>query len=187
MVAVDRMVHVDMMLRIVRTTSARPAVAAADVTDRIIADFRATTAELRCIGSERLVRMGVSMTQLHVLSMLHAHGDLPMGRLAEMIDVSLSNTTGLIDRIEERGFVERVRVPEDRRVVLVRLTDGGRELLESIELLRTEILRQILGRLDEGQLGRLAAAAGDLRSALTAEAEAHVAPEHDHPDHHWRA
>ena len=47
-----------------------------------------------------------------------------MSRLAEMLDVSLSNATGLIDRMEERGFVERIRVPEDRRVVLVRITRG---------------------------------------------------------------
>ena len=49
-----------------------------------------------------------------------------MSRLADMLDVSLSNATGLIDRIEERGFVERIRVPSDRRIVLVRITAAGR-------------------------------------------------------------
>ena len=186
MIVVDRMVRSGTMLHVMRTIPDRPAVGG-DIADRIIADFRATTAELRCIGSERLVRMGVSMTQLHVLSMLHAHGDLPMSRLAEMTDVSLSNTTGLVDRIEERGLVERVRVPEDRRVVLVRLTDAGRELLESIEVLRTEMLRRILGNLDEERLERVAAAASDLRGALAAIHAADPEADHDHPDHHWRA
>ena len=51
---------------------------------------------------------------------------MPMSRLAEMLDVSLSNATGLIDRMEERGFVERIRVPDDRRVVLVQRDRGRR-------------------------------------------------------------
>ena len=63
----------------------------------IIADFRASMAELKCIGSERLVRQGISMTQLHVMHLLDHHGEMPMSRLAEMLDVSLSNGTGLID------------------------------------------------------------------------------------------
>ena len=57
------------------------------------------------------------MTQLHILYMLDRHGEMPMSRLAEVLDVSLSNATGLIDRIEERGFIERIRVaggPPDR-------------------------------------------------------------------------
>lgn len=177
------------MLHIVRTISTSPSTPVEDLTDRIIADFHATIAGFRCIGSERMVRMGVSMTQLHVLSMLQAHGDVPMSRLAEMTDVSLSNTTGLVDRIEERGLVERVRVPEDRRVVLVRLTDAGRELLESVELLRAETLRRILARLEPDRLERLSAATADLRVALAEEtADRPTATDgHNHPDHHSRA
>jgi DNA-binding MarR family transcriptional regulator len=170
-------------------TTGSPTAPGPAATDRIIADFQATTAGFRCMGSERLMRLGVSMTQLHVLSLLQGHGDLPMSRLAEMTDVSLSNTTGLVDRIEERGLVERVRVPEDRRVVLVRLTAAGRELLESVELLRTATLRRILDRLAPDQLERLAAAAADLRAALAEETDLRspVPHGHDHPDHHWRA
>ncbi len=47
------------------------------------------------------------MAQLHILCILHGHGQMPMSRLADVLDVSLSNATGLIDRMEERGFVER--------------------------------------------------------------------------------
>ena len=55
----------------------------------------------------RLVQAGVSMTPdpRHVAA--PAPGELTMSRLAELLDVSLSNATGLIDRMEERGLVER--------------------------------------------------------------------------------
>jgi DNA-binding MarR family transcriptional regulator len=147
-----------------RSAVARSATAVAKA--GIIADFRAAMTELKCIGSERLVRQGISMTQLHVMNMLERHGEVAMSRLAEMLDVSDSNATGLIDRIEERGFVERIRVPSDRRVVLVRITDRGREVMEEVETLREEMLERMLGRLDEPNLLRVAAAMSDLREAI---------------------
>ena len=50
-----------------------------------------------------------------------------MSRLADMLDVSDSNASGVVDRLEERGYVERIRVPNDRRVVLVRATEPASE------------------------------------------------------------
>ena len=132
----------------------------------IVADFRASIGELKCLGSERLVRLGVSMAQLHVMHLLERHGELAMSRLAETLDVSLSAATGLVDRVEERGFVERIRVPSDRRIVLVRITAAGRQMLEEVEVLRVGIIQQVLDELDEAQLAGVASAMADLRIAV---------------------
>jgi DNA-binding MarR family transcriptional regulator len=182
MVVFDSIIKLDMIVHLVRTI-----VVDTELKDRIIADFKSAMAELRCIGSERLLRMGVSMSQLHVMSMLDRHGDMPMSRLAEMIDISLSNATGLVDRMEERGFVERLRVPDDRRVVLVRLTDGGRKLIDDVEVLRAETLRTVLDRLDPDQLDGIARATSDLRDALAAVAAVPGATDHDHTADRRRA
>ena len=99
-----------------------------------------------------MLRAGISMTQVHVLLMLQHHGEMTMSRLAEMLDVSLSNATGLIDRIEERGLVERVRDPEDRRVVIVRIAPAGRRLLDEVDAINDDLLRAVLTRVDRGQL-----------------------------------
>lgn len=185
MVVIDKIVGVDMMVYMVRTIDDTRI--DDETKDRIIADFHDAMAELRCIGSEKLVRLGVSMTQLHVMSMLDRHGDMPMSRLAEMIDVSLSNATGLVDRMEERDYLDRVRVPDDRRVVLVRLSDTGRKLLDDIEVLRTEMLRTVLDRMDPDQLDGLARATTDLRGALAAVATSPGTTDHDHTTDRWRA
>jgi DNA-binding MarR family transcriptional regulator len=132
----------------------------------IVADLRASFGELKCIGSERLVRLGISMSQLHVMHLLERHGELAMSRLADMLDVSFSAATGLVDRIEERGFVERIRVPEDRRVVLVRITPAGRQMLEDVEIVRTEIIERVLDQLDPSQLDGVATAMAALRVAF---------------------
>jgi DNA-binding MarR family transcriptional regulator len=133
----------------------------------IIDDFRASMGELKCVGSERMVRLGISMAQLHVMHLLEGHGELAMSRLADMLDVSLSAATGLVDRVEERGFVERIRVPADRRIVLVRITPSGRQMLEDVENVRTALLEKVLDQLDEAQLAGVASAMADLRVAVT--------------------
>jgi DNA-binding MarR family transcriptional regulator len=136
------------------------------LTDQMIAQFRVVLREMKCVGSQRLLRRGVSMSNLHVMSMLERHGELSMSGIAEALDVSLSNATGLVDRMEERGLVERARVPDDRRVVLVRLTDAGRSALEEIEVFRDEAVGRIVDQLDERQLTRLATTLADLRAAV---------------------
>jgi MarR family transcriptional regulator, transcriptional regulator for hemolysin len=159
---------------------------ATDSKAAIIADFRASIGELKCVGSERLVRHAISMTQRHVMHLLERHGELPMSKLAEMLDASFSNATGLIDRIEERGYVERVRVPSDRRIVLVRITPAGRAILDEVDALRSEAFDRVLGRLDASRLQRLATAMADLREAITAAfADPAIAEHHAH-HHHGR-
>ena len=135
----------------------------------IIADFRTAITTLKAISSDRVMRLGLSMAQLNILYTLKRCGEMPMSRLADMLDVSDSNASGVIDRLEERGYVERVRVPDDRRVVHVRATDAGRQMLTEAEVLKDEMVQRVLDRLDAGQLERLAHAVDDLgEAALTA-------------------
>jgi len=108
------------------------------------------------------------MSHLHVMGILSRHGDTPMSRLADLLDVSMSNATGIVDRMEERGFVERVRVPDDRRVVLVRLTATGRATLDEADVVRRDLITRVLGRLDADQLGRLETSLTDVHGAVVA-------------------
>jgi DNA-binding MarR family transcriptional regulator len=140
--------------------------------ETVLADLGRALGSLRCAGSQRMVRLGISMTHFHVLTLLRHHDAMPMGRLAEILDVSVSSATGIIDRMEERGLVERDRVPDDRRVVLVRPTVTGLDLVDEAELLKSDIMAAALARLDDDALARLRAAADDLRRAVTEELEA---------------
>ena len=121
---------------------------------------------LRCAGSQRLVRLGISMTHFHVLTLLRHHDAMPMGRLAEILDASMSSTTGIIDRMEEKGLVERVRVSDDRRIVLVRSTAAGLALIDEAELVKSEIIISAISRLEPDQLDRLTLASNDLGAAI---------------------
>jgi DNA-binding MarR family transcriptional regulator len=138
-----------------------------ELVERIMDEFHVAMRELRCAGTERLVKAGVSMTHLHIMGLLSRHGETSMSRIADLLDVSLSNATGLIDRMAERGLVERVRVDEDRRVVLVRLSERGQAQLDELEILRRDLLQKILGRLHPAQLKRLSKSLTDVHEAIT--------------------
>jgi DNA-binding MarR family transcriptional regulator len=134
-----------------------------------VASLGRAVGSLRCAGAQRLVRLGISMTHFHVLTLLRHHDAMPMGRMAEILDVSMSSATGIIDRMEERGLVERVRVPDDRRVVLVQATQAGLDLVDEAELVKSAVITSALERMSVEQLDRLSIATADLRLAIEAE------------------
>lgn len=152
-----------------------------ELAERIIAELRASLGAFRCAAAQHLVKSGISMSHVHVLSVLRHHGPMPMSRIAEMLDVSLSNATGLMDRMEERGLIERARVPDDRRLVLVRSTRAGDDALAEMEIVGDELLGSILGRLDAAQLRRLARSLADLREAIRQDPPIRFGPSHGHP------
>jgi MarR family transcriptional regulator, organic hydroperoxide resistance regulator len=134
--------------------------------DEIIAVLGEAFSEMKCIGSERMMRSGLSMSHWHLLVLLARHGEMSMSRIAEVHGISLSNATGLVDRLVERHLVDRSRLDDDRRVVVVRVSDAGREMLAQADLLREELVRRVMSQLDDAQLERLADALGDVRTAL---------------------
>ena len=174
------MVHASI---IVHVTQSIPAAAsdASELTDQIIADFKRTTWAMKCAMSERLVRLGVSMAQLHIAVTLQRNGVMTMGRLADLLGVSLSNASGLIDRLEERGYVERTRVPEDRRIVMVRVTDAGVRLIEENDALSDELMRDVLARLSPDELPAIARATAGVRAALEATTVVRASDMHGSP------
>ena len=151
------------------TLPTTPATDSRLVAEAVLADLGRAVGSLRCAGSQRLVRLGISMTHFHVLTLLRHHDAMPMGHLAEILDTSMSSATGIIDRMEERGLVERVRVADDRRVVMVRPTQTGLDLVDEVELVKSGVLASALARLTPQGLDRMAAAAADLQDALDAE------------------
>jgi DNA-binding MarR family transcriptional regulator len=72
----------------------------------------------------------VSAPQLSSLLALYENGPLPPSQIAKYIMVNSSTVTGIIDRLEQKGLVQRSRISTDRRVITVTLTDKGRELAE---------------------------------------------------------
>ncbi|MBI5309597.1 MAG: MarR family transcriptional regulator [Actinobacteria bacterium] len=74
----------------------------------------------------------LSPQQLHMLRMLHERETLPMGQIAELLYCDASNVTLLVDRLEQRGLIERRPDPADRRVKQIAVTAAGRKLQHKV-------------------------------------------------------
>lgn len=155
----------------------------ATLIDEIIAGTGVIAAHQRCAVARRLLRRGISMTHLHVLWILREHGDLSVSRLAEFLDIAVPNATGLVDRMEQRGLVERDRNRADRRLVFVRPTPAGIAAADEMDGWLPDLMVQVLGRLDLDQLERVARGIRDSQTALTAEADP-ADPATDHAPAH---
>jgi DNA-binding MarR family transcriptional regulator len=70
----------------------------------------------------------LTVSQSYCLRILYFQGPRAMGAVAADLDVRLSTMTGIIDQLEEKGLVERVDHPDDRRSLHVKLTAKGRTL-----------------------------------------------------------
>jgi MarR family transcriptional regulator, organic hydroperoxide resistance regulator len=114
------------------------------VVDAAVEEIAALIHQQRRAAMQSRNRPDISMTHYHVLMMLDAEGTVPMHRVADMLVCSTPNATGIVDRMEERGFIERLRDDRDRRVVLVRLTDVGRQTLAAFETVKQNSLRRII-------------------------------------------
>jgi MarR family 2-MHQ and catechol resistance regulon transcriptional repressor len=100
-------------------------------------------------------RHALSLVHLNVLTALEAEGPLSMRRLAEAMDVSDASATGIVDRMEKRGLVERRHATGDRRVVLVYPTDAGGRVFSDMADHRREALSRVLAELSEEEMAAL--------------------------------
>ena len=90
--------------------------------------FFAQREHLPPLGAE----LDLSPAQCHVLHLIEPDRPLPMGRLAETLSCDASNVTGLVDRLEVRGLVQRRPSDGDRRVKVIQLTATGSRLRERL-------------------------------------------------------
>jgi DNA-binding MarR family transcriptional regulator len=100
-------------------------------------------------------RHALSLVHLNVLTALEAEGPLPMRRLAEAMDVSDASATGIVDRMEKRGFVERRHATGDRRVVLVYPTEAGGRIFSDMADRRRDALSKVLTELRAEEMAAL--------------------------------
>jgi DNA-binding MarR family transcriptional regulator len=123
-----------------------------DVIEAVL-DELAANAPFRMMRSMRRWPTGpLSLVHLHVLMLLAEDGPQPMRALADPLDVSQASMTGIVDRMEQRGLVERHRDDEDRRVIRVALSDGGRQILEGMGTERRGRLAALLDELTDEEL-----------------------------------
>lgn len=80
-------------------------------------------------GSEVL---NCSKNELFVLFLLYRKESVNMTQIAEYLNVPLNTATGIVSRMEKRALLSRTRSLEDKRVVTIGMTDGGKEQVQVV-------------------------------------------------------
>jgi len=102
-----------------------------------------------------LAACALTLTQLGVLEAVLHLGPLTHRELGRKLLTSPGNLSDVVDKLERRGLVCRVRAQQDRRVVRVELTDPGRALIQDVFPRHAADIALAMGGLDAGELAAL--------------------------------
>jgi len=98
------------------------------------------------------LHLNLTMPQLKVSLLLYMNGPSRMSEIASALGVSLATATGVVDRLVERDIVLREGQPDDRRVVLCRLSETGEGLMSGLWQLSRDRLGELMRALSISQL-----------------------------------
>ncbi len=144
-------------------------VRADDLANRVWFRLIRLESRLGAAVSERLREIGLSVPQCDVLTTLTEEEGVSQQALAQRLYVTKGNISGLLDRLESAGLVERRTTAADRRQYEIYLTISGREAAQRAIAIQHAYVRKIFGRLPETDLERFERMLIALRDALRAE------------------
>jgi MarR family transcriptional regulator, organic hydroperoxide resistance regulator len=130
----------------------------------VLALQRATHRTLQALSSS-LADLNLSAAEINVLANLGEGGTLNIRQLSERTGTRASTLTGLLDRLENRGFVTRELDPADRRSFRLPLTEAGQATAARVLAAIADLEREALARLDATQLAGYHAVINALQEA----------------------
>lgn len=89
----------------------------------------------------------ITLPQFLILELLEREGDSKMVNLARFMQVSTAAMTGMVNRLVKYGYVKRVYDSCDRRIIKIKLTSAGSDLLKKINHQRRQMVVKIFGQI----------------------------------------
>jgi DNA-binding MarR family transcriptional regulator len=119
--------------------------------------LRETSAQSVLFSQAVADRVGMNPTDLESLDILARHGPITAGRLAELTGLTTGAITGLVDRLESRGYARREPHPTDRRSVVVRpLIDNAERDLAPSYAAMSKAMDELVSRYSDDELAVIA-------------------------------
>ncbi len=111
---------------------------------------------------------GITGSQYNILRILRGEGKpLPILEIANRTVTVVPGITGLIDRLEQAGFVQRERCEKDRRVIYVAITAQGTKVLTELDKPVLSHHEKLMGHLSQAELKELSRLLEKVREPLT--------------------
>ena len=140
-----------------------------EISNKTIIELKKTADILEEMHNQFFIQYGISNTKFNVLVILnnaYAEGVM-LSEIGDQMLVTKANITGLIDRLEKQGLVQRIRDDVDRRKIMAVITDKGRSFtLETIEKYK-EWSKNLLTVLDDAEKNQLIHTLKKIQKRLT--------------------
>jgi len=115
-------------------------------------DLRYIAGIIKQKGREILSNYTITPPQFVALQWLFEDGDMTIGELSNKMFLAFSTTTDLVDRMEKNELVERVKNPNDRRVVHIHLLDEGKRVIDEVIKKRQFYLHDLLSNYSDDEV-----------------------------------
>ena len=99
--------------------------------------------------TNELFKGKITLPQFFILSHLCKQGESKMSELADVMDVTTAAVTGIVDRLVRYGYIMRFYDPKDRRVINIKLTAKGSNMVQKINRQRKQITSEVFGRISK--------------------------------------
>ncbi|KNF08344.1 transcriptional regulator [Gottschalkia purinilytica] len=75
----------------------------------------------------------LSKTELFTMLIVDRHGEVIMSNIANSLNISMSTATGIVDRLVSKNYLKRERSTNDRRIVVIKLSQEGKEIISNLK------------------------------------------------------
>ena len=137
-----------------------------ELIEEMIESQRRVDRDRRQYELDAWMRLNMGIGQLKTLFFISNHGSTTTGKLAAALGVTPTNVTGIIDRLLERKLITRTGDPDDRRVILLRTTSQGEELVTELRQKRKERMLELFNHLTDKEAAIVAQALKILVKAI---------------------
>lgn len=101
------------------------------------------------LAKDDIQKHGLNPTEFGVMELLYHQGEQPLQKIGEKILLASGSITYVVDKLEKKGYLERIPCPSDRRITYAAITDKGRDLLNQIFPDHWKRLETVMGGLTE--------------------------------------
>ena len=108
----------------------------------------------------------ISVIEVHTIEAIGMYVHSTMSQIAKTLKITVGTLTVAVNRLVKKGYVERFNHQQDRRVVLLGLTNKGRLMFRVHEKFHKDLLNEVIGKMNEDQTDALTGALVSLRDYL---------------------
>ena len=137
-----------------------------ELTDRLVDLIVYLNRELHTGSLDEWRSLGMTIPQIKTLVVLQHKGPMRMGEIASFLGSTLSATTSIVDRLVDKQLIERDADPNDRRVVICKLTPQGEIGIAELWSIGRERAAEVVDRLNTQEMATLVSAFEMLRGVL---------------------